>query len=276
MYPANVNAKPFLKWAGGKRDLIPAIEQFLPQEINTYYEPFLGGAAVYWHLANQQRFEKAVLNDLNADGITCYQVIQKQPQELIQELKTYPFDKEFFTKLRALDTSGLTLVQRAARMMYLNRTCFNGLYRVNKKGQFNVPWGKYKNPKILDVENVLACHRALQNASLFCGSYAKVIPEAVPGDVVYFDPPYVPLNATSNFRSYTSEGFTLDDQKELAQRFAELASRGVTVIASNADTPLVRELYPFETHVVPCRRNINSKGDKRGPVNELIILGRPA
>lgn len=277
MYLAAVNSKPCLKWAGGKRELIPVLEPLLPEKIQTYFEPFMGGAALFWHLFNQGRFQHARLNDLNPELVLCYQVIKDCIEELVAELAAAVITKDRFQELRAMDPQSLSPVQQAARTIYLNRTCFNGLYRVNKKGQFNVPWGKYKNPVVLHEAVLRACHKALQRATLSSGSYFDAVQDAQSGDVVYFDPPYVPLTATSNFRSYTSEGFTLDHQKQLVQCFAALVDKGVYVLASNSDTPIVRELYDgFEQKVVPVRRSINSKASKRGPVNELIIIGRPS
>lgn len=271
-----MNAKPFLKWAGGKRQLLPELEKLLPKKIETYYEPFIGGGAFFFHLANQGRFHRAVLNDWNPELINVYRVVRDFPDELVEQLDRLEITKEVFMELRAVDPMTLAPVRRAARTIFLNKTGFNGLYRLNKKGQFNVPWGKYKNPKVLDPDNIMACGKTLNRyASLHTGDFSKIVEKAVADDVVYFDPPYVPLNSTSNFKSYTSEGFTLDDQRRLAICFRELVERGVRVIASNSDTPVVRELYEgFEIHDASARRSINSKADQRGPINELIIVGR--
>lgn len=268
--------RPFLKWVGGKTKLLPQLLPLLPKRINTYYEPFLGGAAVFFHLASTGLINRAVLNDFNPELINCYRVVRDFPEELIEQTARLKFDPGVFKELRAIRPSALSPVRRAARTIYLNRTGFNGLYRLNKKGEFNVPWGKYVNPTILDAPRIRACGEALNRyASLYSEDFSSVVEAAVAGDVVYFDPPYVPLNATSNFRSYTKEGFGLQDQKRLALCFRQLVERGVAVLASNSDTPLVRELYSdFETHVVHMRRNINSKGEGRGPINELLLVGR--
>jgi DNA adenine methylase len=269
-------ARPFLKWAGGKTKLLETLTGLLPASISTYYEPFLGGGALFFHLFGLRRFKMAVLGDSNPELINCYEVIRDETDALIEQLGTLPVEEAFFYDLRSTQTAELSAVPRAARTIYLNRTCFNGLFRLNKKGQFNTPWGKYTNPRIVDPDNLRACSIALGRASttLAAGDFTRLVQPAQAGDVVYFDPPYVPLTATANFKSYTQEGFTLDDQKRLAQCFKDLASRGVHVIASNADVPVVRELYDgFDTHTVPVPRRINSKGDSRGPVNEVIVVG---
>ena len=268
--------RPFLKWAGGKTQLLPQLEELLPRTINTYFEPFIGGGAFFFHLANKNRFKRAVLNDWNPELVNAYRVVSDFTEELIEQLGQFEISKDYFLEIRATDPNDLSPVRRAARTIYLNKTAFNGLYRQNKKGQFNVPWGQYKNPRILNPEVLRACGRVLNHyASLYTGDFSKSTEGAGEGDVVYFDPPYVPLSSTSNFRSYTSDGFTMDDQKRLAEHFKELVNRGAAVIASNSDTPEVHELYEgFERHTVKARRNINSKGGKRGPVNELIIVGR--
>lgn len=272
-------AKPFLKWAGGKTQLTPYLEELLPRDIRTYYEPFIGGGSFFFHLANKGRFERAVLSDYNPELINCYKVIRDFHSELVEQLEILSITKDDFYRIRAENPQDLSPVRRAARTIYLNKTCFNGLYRLNKKGQFNVPYGQYKHtPKLYNQETLEGCAEVLNRyAVLHTHDFAKATKTAVEGDVVYFDPPYVPLTPTSNFKNYTGDDFTLYDQQRLAICFKELASRGVAVIASNSDTPLVRELYePFEKHVVQARRSINSKGSKRGPVNELIIVGRPA
>jgi DNA adenine methylase len=271
-----IQAKPFLKWAGGKTQLIPQLEALLPRSIETYYEPFIGGGAFFFHLANKNRFQGAVINDWNPELVNAYRVVRDFTSELIEQLGCFEINKEAFLELRATDTNALSPVRRAARTIYLNKTAFNGLYRLNKKGQFNVPWGKYDNPKVLNVEVLEACAQALHKFAVLDNlDFSETVKNAKEGDVVYFDPPYVPLNATSNFLGYTSEGFGLRDQQRLATCFRELADKGVAVIASNADAPLVHELYQgFERHLVQARRNINSKGGKRGPINEVIIVGR--
>lgn len=274
-------AHPFIKWAGGKTQLLNQLTTILPPRIRTYYEPFIGGGALFFALAQRERFQRAAINDWNSELVDTYKSIRDFPDDLIELLQglkaEYQADaRVVFHRERDKDPKELTPIVRAARFLFLNRTGFNGLYRVNKSGRFNVPFGKYDNPRIVDEDNIRACSKVLNNfVVLTSKDFAAVVTEAQPGDCVYFDPPYVPLNPTANFTSYTSNGFTIDDQYRLAACFKQLVERGVAVIASNSDTKTVRDLYDgFEMHAVEARRNINSKGDKRGPVGELIIVGR--
>jgi DNA adenine methylase len=205
-----------------------------------------------------------------------YRVMRDFPTELIEQLGKYPYDRQVFEEFRSKMPEDYSPVRRAARMIYLNKTCFNGLYRVNKAGRFNVPWGKYKNPRIMDPDNFHACARVLNRyAALVCEDFAAVVGDAGLHDAVYFDPPYIPVSATANFSSYTADRFTLDDQHRLALLFRELANRGVAAVVSNSDTETTRQLYEgFEMHQVMATRAINSKGDRRGPVAELLIVSR--
>ncbi len=276
MNSREAKAHPFLKWAGGKTKLLDPLTKVLPEKIGRYYEPFLGGGALFFHLASLRRFETAVLGDFNPELINCYEVVRGETEALIEQLGTLPIDEAFFYDLRAMSVADLSPISRAARTIYLNRTCFNGLYRLNKRGLFNTPWGKYANPRIVDPENLRACSAALNPGTtrLEAGDFIRLVETAQAGDAVYFDPPYVPLTSTANFKSYTQEGFTLEDQRRLATCFRELVNRGVHVVASNADVPVVRELYEgFPIHSLPVPRRINSKGDSRGPVDEVIVVG---
>lgn len=270
-------AKPFLKWAGGKARLSNWLSELLPEDIQTYHEPFLGGGALFFHLAQQRRFRHAVLNDCNPELVNCYRVVRDFTSELVEQLGALEVSKAVFTELRGVDPQSLSPVRRAARMIYLNKTAFNGLYRVNRQGRFNVPWGSYANPKVVDESNLRACSYILNGpTTLLDGDFVAAVRDAREGDVVYFDPPYVPLSATSSFKSYTKDGFTVNDQQRLAICFRELAARGVLALVSNSDTPLIRELYEgFDLQVVQMRRNINSKGNGRGLVNEVVVLNRP-
>ena len=270
-------ARPFLKWAGGKTQILDKLLGLLPPKFGTYYEPFVGGGAVFFALAAENRFQRAVLNDSNQELMDCYRVIRDFPDDLVALLGTLPFGKAEFTRLKTLRPQDLTPVTRAARTIYLNKTGFNGLYRVNQiRGEFNVPFGQWKRPpKTLDEPNLRACAEVLNRyVALYAADFVDVLNDAGPGDVVYFDPPYVPVSASSNFRSYTSKGFGLKDQQRLAAFSKELVKRGVKVVASNSDTDLTRALYEeFEVHEVQARRCINSKGSRRGPVGELIFVG---
>jgi DNA adenine methylase len=274
-----LEARPFLKWAGGKTQLLEPLLEVFPKRVNTYYEPFLGGGAVFFAMAMQKRFQRAVINDWNQEIIEVYKTIRDYPEDLIGQLARLKYSREVYEELRRIKTSSFSPVRRAARTIYLNKTGFNGLYRVNKKGEFNVPFGKFKTPpRIFEEGNILGCAQALnQFVKIMSTDFATVCDEATEGDLVYFDPPYVPLTPTSDFTSYTSKGFGLKDQERLARLFRSLARRGVAVVSSNSDTETVRKLYEgFEMRVVQARRNINSKADRRGPVGELLIVSVPA
>jgi len=270
---------PFLKWVGGKSQLLHVLSRLIAKKSLTYYEPFLGGGAIFFHFADRRRFRKAVLNDSNPELINCYEVVKDRLPELLQRLDTFKQDsdwntKPYFEHIRAQRLSDP--VEQAARTVYLNRTCFNGLYRTNRAGEFNAPFGKYDNPQLYNLVNITACSETLQRfATLRVGDFSEAVADAQAGDLVYFDPPYVPLSKTSSFTSYTGE-FGVDQQISLAQLFQELFDRGVIVVQSNSDTPFVRELYEaFDLHVVEAKRSVNSKGDKRGEVDELVIVGQP-
>jgi len=272
------DARPFLKWAGGKKQLAPKILELFPRHIRTYYEPFVGGGAVFFALvASKKQFSSAVLNDFNAELMNVFKVVRDFPDELLVQIQKLAVTKDIYLQLRAKKPEEFSPVRRAARTMFLNKTCFNGLYRVNKAGIFNVMWGDYKNPTIADPENIQACSTALGHVKILSEDFEEAVKGAGPEDVIYFDPPYVEVSRTANFTSYTSSGFSMEDQRRLAECFGSFAKKGVAVVASNSDTPIVRELYDgWELHEVKARRNINSKGDRRGPVGELIIVGRQA
>lgn len=271
------DARPFIKWVGGKTQLLAQLLPLFPTQANTYFEPFMGGAAVFYALAQKLYFKQAHLNDWNTELVDTYRTVQTDPEGLITQLQALPYSRTDFELLRAKDPAQLSLVERAARMIFLNKTGFNGLYRVNKAGKFNVPFGQYKTPpKTCDAENLRACSKVLKNTTITSGDFADSVKEARAGDVVYFDPPYVPLSATSNFKSYTSEGFTVADQERLAALCGTLQAKGVFVLASNSSAPLVRDLYAnFQQVEVQARRSINSKGDKRGAIGELVLIGNP-
>jgi DNA adenine methylase len=274
-----MRTKPILKWVGGKSQLLKPLAELITNKSRTYYEPFLGGGAVFFHFADHYRFRSAVLNDYNSDLINCYEVVRDRLPELLRRLDAIKREpdwntREYFEAVRAQEPTDP--IERAARLIYLNKTAFNGLYRVNRAGKFNVPFGKYKNPTLYHHATMIACSEALQTYATLCtGDYADAVKDAKEGDLVYFDPPYVPVSETSNFTSYSSQ-FGPDEQQQLATLFRELYDRGVIVVQSNSDAPLVRELYAgFDQHVVGAKRSINSKGDRRGEVNELVIVGKP-
>lgn len=273
-------AKPFVKWAGGKRDLAAFIISFMPKNFNDYFEPFLGGGALFFALFNKGLLQnkKAYLSDKNKELMNAYFVLQNKQDELLKELKKLQIrhSKEQFYEIRKIDRAENFLqtneVFRAARFIYLNKTCFNGLCRYNSKGFFNTPIGSYKNPKICDENLILNAHFALQKARILESDFAFA-KRAKSGDFVYFDPPYFPLNATSSFTSYT-DNFSQDEHLRLFELFKMLDYKGVKLLQSNSNSPFIKELYKdFEIIEIKAKRAINCKGDKRGEVTELLIKG---
>ncbi|CAN5146088.1 DNA adenine methylase [soil metagenome] len=266
-------ATPFLKWAGGKSQLLSTFDKFYPKTFNRYFEPFLGGGAVFFSLAARNHGLKAVISDCNDELINCYVMLRDQPDAVIEELREHRNDIHYFYKIRELISEELDDAERAARMIFLNKTCFNGLYRVNRKGQFNVPFGRYKNPKLVDVQNIHAVSRVLSNAQIVCQPFEKVVSKARQNDFVYLDPPYHPLSSTSNFTGYTKGAFNFGDQERLAEVFKSLSQKGCHVMQSNSDIAAIRELYSgFRIETVQAHRAINCNGEKRGRINELLIL----
>lgn len=256
-----VQSKPVLKWAGGKQQMLDKLRPLVPSNFNKYIEPFIGGGALFFSLMPKN----AIIADLNPELINLYTVIKKDVESLINALKDMKNDEEFFYATRAIDPSTLSEVEKAARTIFLNRTCFNGLYRVNRKGQFNVPYGKYKNPKICDEDNLKAASMALQNAEIILGDYKDVLQEyAAPGDFIFLDPPYLPVSKYSDFKRYTKEQFYEEDQIELGNEVKRLHELGCHVVLTNSNHPLVHELYDeYKISVHQTRRNINSNASKR-------------
>ena len=274
-------AKPPVKWAGGKRQLLKHIVPLVdkPGKYGTYFEPFVGGGAVFFALHARQKFVNAFLNDANQELMDLYWALSRSASHLVQRVRhlldSHPISEESFLHVR--EWSPTTPYDKAARFLYLNKTAYNGLYRVSKSGKFNAPYGRWpedKLPTVLDADNLVACGKALQSATLSSFDFEQAVSNATAGDLVYFDPPYVPVKADSFGNGYTKGGFSFADQQRLAALFTSLSERGVGVVASNSDTPLTRELYAGHRLIeVQARRAINSKGDGRGPVGELIILG---
>lgn len=271
-----VTLQPFTKWTGGKRQLLPVIRELMPKTYNRYFEPFVGGGALFFDLAPKD----AVINDFNAELINCYQQIKDNPQELIEILKVHQEynSKEYYLDLRSADRDEridmMSEVQRAARILYMLRVNFNGLYRVNSKNQFNVPYGRYKNPKIVDEELISAISVYLNNNQLEIkvGDFEKAIVDVRTGDFVYFDPPYIPLSETSAFTSYTHEGFSFADQVRLRDVFKRLSDTGAYVMLSNSSSSLVEELYKdFNIHYVEATRTNGAKSSSRGKISEIIV-----
>ena len=261
-------ARPFLKWAGGKRQLLEAYEPHFPVKYNVYIEPFLGGGAVFFHLAPRA----AVLSDANRDLIDTYRAVKNHVARLISDLTNHRNEEEHYYSVRSTDPDELTKVERAARFIFLNRTCFNGLYRVNRQGHFNVPFGSYIRPKIVDETNLRAASRALRGTALKCGDFEQSMKLALRGDFIYLDPPYDPITSTASFTSYHHQPFGEDEQMRLANAYRRSDQRGCLLMLSNSDTPLVRKLYKgYSLIPFKARRAINSKPNGRGPVNEVLI-----
>lgn len=265
-----VKSAPIIKWAGGKRSLLASIVSLFPK-VDTYAEPFLGGGAVFFEMWNQKKLTNAVLSDSNKELMDMYRGVKSNPNEVIAYLKEHKNSPEDYYRVRSLDPSSLPLAERSARTIYLNRCGFNGLYRVNKKGLFNVPFGKYENPPICNSAAILAASEALQCATLFNGDFEEVTEFLNPRDGAYFDPPYVPLTETS-FTSYTLGGFSYTDHLRLKDIAQSLKDRKIHVVLSNSDTPEVRGLYKgWDLTEVKVRRSINSNGAGRGKVGELLL-----
>lgn len=271
---------PIVKWVGGKTRLLPQLLARAPMLYGRYYEPFAGGAALFFRLAPRER---AVLNDFNADLVGVYRSVRGNVDAVIAHLERhraahceehYYATRTWWNTTRSPTADG---PERAAAFIYLNKTCFNGLWRVNRSGDFNVPMGRYVDPPICVPEALRAAQAVLARATLRCGDYRDAVADAERGDFLYFDPPYVPLTPTANFTSYTEDGFGRAQQVELADTARALWARGCHVMLSNSDTPLVRELYAgFKIDQVKCGRAINANASKRGQVDELIITGTTA
>jgi len=274
-----VTPKPFVKWAGGKRQLIPILNQNLPESFGTYYEPFLGGGALLFHILTDKNGQKCSISDLNSDLVLAYTTIRDRIDALITSLKSheknYQKDSEsYYYSIR--ESNPRSEIEKTSRLIFLNRTCFNGLYRVNSKGKFNVPLGKYSNPNIINEENLRAVSHILQSSriSIKCRDFEAVLRDAKKGDLVYFDPPYQPVSTTSNFTSYTNKDFTYDDLTRLAELCLKLDSRGCKVLLSNSDSKEVADIFaknPWKITRIEANRSINSNSKKRTGHFELLI-----
>ena len=293
----HLKAKPFVKWAGGKTQLLPVIEQILPSSFAdrrsvTYIEPFVGGGAVMFYLIQKYpNISKAIINDINPHLIHTYQAIKSHPEELIVRLSRIPTayhaldgiekQKQFFLRIREeFNSPGLSLIEDAAYMIFLNRTCFNGLYRENSKGDFNVAFGKYANPSIVDENLIRTDSRILQKAESLHGDFSQV-EGFISGDgtFMYFDPPYRPVSATSGFNAYSREAFNDREQLRLKDFYVRMPEAGCEVLLSNSDgtasdpaNTFMDELYrDFIIHLAYAKRSISCAGSRRGPVPELLI-----
>lgn len=274
-----IEAKPFLKWVGGKGQLLSQLKTIFPKKYNTYYEPFVGGGAVFFEL----KPKKAHISDINKVLINTFLMIKNDSEKLIKSLKK--IEKEFLSKnekerekfyydirnkfnsLKSDDS------KKVVYFIFLNRTAFNGVYRENSKGLFNVPMGKYKNPKILNEENIKSVSEYLKNTKITCDSFFNSVKKAKRGDFVYFDPPYYPISETSKFTTYHKDNFNKEDQIKLRDLFVELDKKGVLCMLSNSNTSFIREIYSkYKQIPVYASRMINSKAEKRGKISELVII----
>ncbi|EPZ43446.1 DNA adenine methylase [Alicyclobacillus acidoterrestris] len=271
----NTFVQPFLKWAGGKRQLLDEIRKYVPKGYNTYYEPFVGGGAVLFSLQP----ERAVINDINAELIRTYRVIRDDVDTLLEHLAKHQNDKEYFYELRALDRTeqfeALSPAERASRLIYLNKTCYNGLFRVNRQGQFNVPFGDYKNPNIVNEPVLRAVHQYLveNEIEILNTDFVEAVATAKEGDFVYIDPPYDPISSTSSFTGYSLDGFGRDEQIRLKQTVDSLTNRGCKVLLSNSATDFIKDLYKdYQIVIVTANRAINSNASRRGKIDEVLVM----
>ncbi|MFM7407438.1 MAG: DNA adenine methylase [Cuspidothrix sp.] len=277
MVSVNPLVKPFVKWAGGKRQLVPTIlanhfpKNYHPQ---TYYEPFIGGGALLFSLQPK----KAVINDSNAELINCYKIIKNSLDELIEDLKNHKNDEYYYYDIRDWDREknfkSKTEVQRASRIIFLNKTCYNGLFRVNSQGQFNVPFGKYKNPNILDIAVLKAVNKYLNEnqVTILNSDFYEAVKDAKRGDFIYLDPPYDPVSETASFTGYDVNGFNKQEQRRLKEVFDDLHSRGCYILLSNAYTEFISDLYKdYSQTKISAIRAINCHGKKRGKVDEILV-----
>ena len=267
--------RPFLKWAGGKTQLLPRIHDRIPKRFKNYHEPFLGSGAVFFYLLREKRLSHNVhLSDVNETLMDTWTAIRDNVDEVIALLKTHKNEHDYYYEVRSQDPANLSLNERASRMIFLNRTCYNGLYRENNSGQFNVPFGRYANPTICDEVNLRAVSEALQTVELSSRGFDEVADTASKDDFVYLDPPYQPRSATAYFTAYHKSGFGEDDQQRLSEVIQEMDKKGVNVMLSNSDTPYIVALYDecnMTADIVFARRNINRDAKARGKVRELIV-----
>lgn len=272
--------QPFVKWAGGKRQLLPQLKSFFPKDFNKYIEPFVGGGAVFFYLFRKKKLvnKKSILIDINQDLINSYDVIKYHVRELINSLKKHKNEKIYYYKVRDWDKddqfyNNLSNIEKASRLIYLNKCCYNGLYRVNSKGQFNVPFGKYKNPNLCDEKNLVSIKKALHNIDIIHGSFEKCLDYAESGDFLYLDPPYYPISKTSSFTNYAKEDFGIKHQKILFNIFKELDNRGCKLMLSNSFSEFVKNLYKdYRKVALNAKRAINCDATKRGSIKEILIL----
>ncbi len=273
----NTVPHPFLKWAGGKRQLLSQMKVFFPKVFNKYIEPFVGGGAVFFYLSRKNLLKnKTILIDINPDLINCYNVIKTDVEDLIKSLIKHKNEKEYYYTIREVDRKeeyeNWNSIEKASRIIYMNRCCYNGLYRVNSKGYFNVPFGKYKNPQFCNKLNLRAVHSALKNVKIINDSFKVVLNFAQKGDFIYFDPPYVPISNSANFTSYTKDSFDKENQIQLFNVFKTLDNRGCKIVLSNSYCDFILDLYKdYKINTLLAKRAINSDASKRGKIEEVLI-----
>ena len=278
MKKKNVMISPILKWVGGKRQLLKDINEFIPKQIKTYVEPFVGGGAVFFDLQPNN----AIINDYNEELINVYRVVKEDPEKLLIILEEHHKlnSEDYFYKIRAMDRNDnykdMSNIEKAARIIYLNKTCYNGLFRVNQAGQFNTPYGKYKNPNIINRPTILAMSKyfnEMKSLKIVSGDYADTLKDLNKGSFVYFDPPYLPISSSSSFTGYTDQGFGYDEQVRLRIECDKLNKNGIKFMLSNSDHPLIRDLYKeYSIITVKANRLINSNANKRGEINEVLVI----
>jgi DNA adenine methylase len=268
----DIQCKPILKWAGGKSQLLDQLFKKVPNQFNKYIEPFFGGGALFFALNPR----KTVISDSNPELINLYNIVSSNVNDLIKHLKTHKNDKDYFYEIRSLDWRTLSPVEAASRTIFLNKTCFNGLYRVNRKGQFNVPFGNYANPNICDETSLINASVVLKNTNIICGDYKDILDKyAEEGDLIFLDPPYLPVSQYSDFKRYTKEQFYEEDQRELADYFQMLCEKGCYVVLTNSNHPLIHELYSrYSIEVHKTKRYINSVSNRRIG-EDVIVTGLP-
>ena len=271
-------ANSVLKWAGGKRQLLPQIIDLFPNNYSKldYHEPFIGGGAVFFTI----KPKKGTINDINHHLINFYKTIRDSPEELIEEASKYEYENETYYQLRSrYNEEKITDLEKAALFLYFNKTGFNGLWRVNSKDKYNVPFGRYKNPTIVPIETISAASNTLSDIEILCTDFSYVIDASEPGDLCYFDPPYEPVSDTAYFTSYTPKGFGMDEQEKLSSVCQKLDDKGVNFVLSNSHVKQIVDLYDsnpnYRINIVQARRSINSNASKRGPINEILVTNIP-
>jgi DNA adenine methylase len=272
---SEINIK-FLKWAGGKSQLINQFKQYFPKKIDSYIEPFLGGGSIFLYITQRYKPKNIYISDINKELIDTYKIVRDDVENLITKLKEYKLNhlsegKNYYTKIRSLNLDNLSKLDKAARFIYLNKTCFNGLYRVNSKNEFNVPMGDYKNPDIVQEKKLKIVSKLLKTATIENISFEKIVDVAKKNDFIYFDPPYYPING-NGFTSYTKNNFLEKDQKLLKEVFKKLDKKGCLLMLSNSNTDFIKDLYKeYNINLVDANRMINCNGKDRGKIKEIIV-----